>query len=146
MASAFVIYWLACYIAQAGKVHWTTASCCRNACRYADCADKILGVAVGCSTIAFDSRGPHLALVVKDGCALWVSGVDNLVSAISSDNSCCSRLWFQMARSPICVAKFRHLMSHSKFFNFRTAKQKETGINLTNVLTKLFIVSKGITA
>lgn len=59
-------------------------SCCRDISRFTDIADWILGVTARSSIIEV----PHSVFVLIDGCAVWVAGMDDLVSAMSLDYLC----------------------------------------------------------
>lgn len=57
----------------------------RDANESTDSADWMLGKTTEISTVVFIGEVPHTALVLIEGCAIWVSYVDVLVSALSSD-------------------------------------------------------------
>lgn len=67
----------------------------RDSNRFTSSADWMLGVVAGSSMAVFIGEVLNSVLMLIDGCVICVSVIDDLISGISSDGRCCSRLGFK---------------------------------------------------
>lgn len=85
--------------------------------------------------VGFIGEVSHPALVMIEGCNIWVSGVDDLVSAMSLDAICsCSRLLFQMKGSQMCSDLIRPFKFSSQFLTNQNSKTARDWNRFTNHL------------
>lgn len=101
MVSNFVNQSLACCGFKVGNMHGTATSLSKDAIKLTHSTDCVLGITTGRSTVEFVVEVPHSVLVLIENRAAMISGVDDLVSAVLLGDSCCDRLQFRNAGSPI---------------------------------------------